>query len=115
LNNHNWKKFQASRRIRKCSKLVSFSFTCVEGTLKQITTFTTRVDKEKHKVYSKPIVRKYAIVIAQVLVHNPRLFIVTFMATKPDSKLASLFISYILQYLDLFVIMWIWHDILNME
>jgi hypothetical protein len=81
LNNHNWKKFQGSRKIRKCSKLVSLSVTYVEGTLVQIVGFTTRVDKERDKVYLEPIARKYTIIVAQVLVHNPRIFIVAFMAT----------------------------------
>ncbi len=64
MNNHNWKKFQASRRIRKCSRLVSLSLTYVEGTLVQIVDFTTILDKERDKVYLEPIVKKYAIVVA---------------------------------------------------
>jgi len=64
LNNHNWKKFQASRRIKKCSRLVLLSLTYVEGTFVQIVSFTTIVDRERDKVYLKPIVRKPAIVVA---------------------------------------------------
>jgi UDP-N-acetylmuramyl pentapeptide synthase len=58
LNNHNWKKFQAYRRIKKCSKLVSLSLAYVEGTLVKIVSFTTKVNKEKQclfKTYCKKI------------------------------------------------------------
>jgi hypothetical protein len=43
--------------MKKCFTFVSLSLICVEGTLVQIASFTTRVDKERNRVCLKPIAR----------------------------------------------------------